>query len=260
MNPDDAAFVAALPGWAFDFVLVMARVSAAIMLIPAVGETLIPATMRAAFAFAVTLLVLPIVAPELPPPPPDLAHDALLLLGEVLIGIWLGWLARLLMLSLAISGQMISFMMGLANVLQADGPNGGQVTALSHLLEYAAPVMIFGTGLYMLPLSALTGSYEVLPPGLALPAGDVAQTVVTAVSQSFYVAFRLAAPFVLADVTWHVSVGLLSRLAPTLHLFLVVMPGQILGGFVLLAVLGGTLIGAWDDSVRAGLMHLPGLR
>jgi flagellar biosynthetic protein FliR len=111
----------------------------------------------------------------------------------------------------------------------------------------------------MLPLSALSGSYQVLPPGLPLPAGDVAQTVVQAVGQSFYVAFRLAAPFVLADVTWHVAVGLLSRLAPNLHLFLVVMPGQILGGFILLAVLGLTILGTWDDALRAGLMQLPGL-
>jgi flagellar biosynthetic protein FliR len=260
MNPDDAAFVAALPGWAFGFILVLARVSAAIMLIPALGEMQVPVTMRAALAFAITVLLLPLLAPTLPAPPADLAHDTLLLLGELLTGIWLGWLARLLMLSLSTAGQIISYMMGLANVLQADGPNGGQVTALSHMFEYAAPVMIFGTGLYMLPLSALAGSYQVLPPGLALPAGDVAQTVVVAVSQSFSLAFRLAAPFVLADVTWHVSVGLLSRLAPNLHLFLVVMPGQILGGFVLLALLGATIIGSWDDALRVGLMQLPGLR
>jgi flagellar biosynthetic protein FliR len=222
------------------------------------GEQQIPALMRAGISLALTLLLLPSLAQQLPPPPADIMHEFLLLGEELLIGLWLGWLARLLMLSLPIAGQIISFMTGLANVLQADGVNPGQVTALSDLFEIAAPVMIFGTGLYALPLSALAGSYQLLPPGFALPTGDVAETVVTQVAQSFALAFRLAAPFVVADVTWQVSIGLLSRLVPSLQLFLIAMPGQILGGLLLLAVLGTSLLGAWDDTVRNGLMQLPG--
>jgi flagellar biosynthetic protein FliR len=259
VNANDAAFLADLPGWAFAFVLLLARISAALMVIPALGEQQIPTLMRAGVALALTLLLLPGLAPELPPPPPDILHEALLLGEELLIGIWLGWLARLLMLALPIAGQIISFMTGLANVLQSDGVSSGQVTALSHFFEIAAPVMIFGSGLYVLPVEAMAGSYHVLPPGFALPTGDVAETVVKAVAQSFALAFRLAAPFVLADVTWQVSIGLLSRLVPSLQLFLIAMPGQILGGLLLLALLAVSLIGAWDDTVRAGWLELPGL-
>ena len=50
MNPDDTALLAALPGWAFAFVIVLARISAAVMLMPALGETEIPATVRAGIA------------------------------------------------------------------------------------------------------------------------------------------------------------------------------------------------------------------
>ncbi len=134
------------------------------------------------------------------------------------------------------------------------------MTALDRMFSVAVPVLMFGSGLYALPLEALAGSYQVLPPGLALPAGDVALTVVTAVAHSFSVAFRLAAPFVLADVTWQVSIGLLSRMVPSLQLFLIAMPGQILGGLLLLGLLGAVLIAAWDDTLRAGLPLLPGLR
>jgi flagellar biosynthetic protein FliR len=258
MNADDAAFLSGLPGWAFDFVLLLARISATIMVIPALGEQQIPPLMRAGIALALTLLLLPILAPELPHPPPDIWQEAALLGEEMLIGLWLGWLARLIMLALPIAGQIISFMTGLANVLQNDGINAGQVTALSHFFEIAAPVIIFGTGLFALPLSAMVGSYHVIPPGSALPNGDIAQTVVSGVAQSFSLAFRLAAPFVLADVTWQVSIGLLSRMVPSLQLFLIAMPGQILGGLLLLALLGMSLIGAWDDTVRSLFMGLPG--
>ncbi len=260
MNPDDAALLNGLPGWAFAFMLLLSRVSAAMMLLPALGETQIPMMLRAGVSLGITLLLLPSLAPALPAAPPDVPHELLLLAEELLIGVWLGWLARLVMLALSIGGQIMSFMTGLANVLQADGVNAGQVTALSHFFEVAAPVMIFGSGLYALPLSAVASSYQVLPVGFALPTGDVAETVVVAVGNSFALAFRLSAPFVLADVTWQVSIGLLSRLVPSLQLFLIAMPGQILGGLLLLALLGVSLIGAWDDAVRAAFMQLPGLR
>ena len=47
MTPDDAALVAALPGWAFAFVLVLSRVSAVVLLLPGIGESDLPAMLRA---------------------------------------------------------------------------------------------------------------------------------------------------------------------------------------------------------------------
>ena len=46
---------------------------------------------------------------------------------------------------------------------------------------------------------------------------------------------------------------------PRLQIYFVAMPGQILGGIVLLAVLATTLMTAWQDSVRAGFSVLPGM-
>jgi flagellar biosynthetic protein FliR len=112
MTQDDATLLAALPGWTFAFMLVLARVSSAIMVIPALGESEIPATMRAGIALAITLLLLPGLGPTLPPAPEDFPHEVLLIGEEVLIGLWLGWLARLLVLSLPMAGQIISFMTG----------------------------------------------------------------------------------------------------------------------------------------------------
>ena len=48
MTPEDSALLASLPGWAHAFVLVLARVSAAMMLLPPFGEAEVPAPVRAA--------------------------------------------------------------------------------------------------------------------------------------------------------------------------------------------------------------------
>ena len=70
---------------------------------------------------------------------------------------------------------------------------------------------------------------------------------------------RLASPFLLVAIVWNVATGLLARLVPRLQIYFVAMPGQILGGIALLAVLATALLSAWQDSVRAGFAALPGL-
>jgi flagellar biosynthetic protein FliR len=123
-----------------------------------------------------------------------------------------------------------------------------------------AAVLIFATELWQLPLAALAGSYAVLPPGGALPAGDLAQAVLTAVASGFALALQLAAPFVLAALVFNAALGLLARLVPSLQVFFVALPIQVLGGLALMALLVAGIAGAWLAALRSSLpAMLPGL-
>jgi flagellar biosynthesis protein FliR len=259
VTPDDAAFLAALPGWAFAFGLTVARVGAATMLLPGLGEAELPGMVRAGLALGLSVLLLPGLAPVMPPPPADPVAGAGMVAAELVTGLWLGWLARLLVYALPIAGQIASYMLGLANVLQPDPALGTQSTALARLLGLAAPVLLLASGLYALPVMALAGSYKLIAPGALLPAGDASETVVRAVAEAFALALRLAAPFVLASIVWQLALALLARVAPRLQIYALAMPGQILGGLALFAALVTALLAAWQDMVRDGYALLPGL-
>jgi len=259
MTGQDVTLLAELPAWAFAFVLVLSRVAGACMLLPGIGEVELPTTVRAAFALALTLVLLPVVAPLLPAAPADGLSAAFMVAGETIAGLWLGWLARLVMLALPMAAQIIAGMIGLANVLQPDAQLGPQSSSLARMFSLAAPVAIMAAGLHALPLAALAGSYQVLPPGLAFPSADGVQVVVAAVASSFALALRLAAPFVLAGIVWNVALGLLSRLVPQLQVYFAAMPGQIIGGFLLLSLLAGAIVTAWLEEVQAVFAGMPGL-
>jgi flagellar biosynthetic protein FliR len=247
-----------LPQTAFAFVLLLARVSAAIVLLPGLGETAAPATLRIGLALCVTLLLLPSVAPLVPATPEAGIRAAGMVMAEIITGLWFGWLARLLALALPMAAQFIAYLLGISSVLQPDAELGPQSTALAKLFEVAAPLLILVSGLYTLPLAALAGLYRLLPPGSLLPAADSAELAVGAVAQAFGLALRLASPFVLAGIVWQVTMGLVARLVPRMQIYFAAMPGQILGGLLLLATLSGTLLAAWQDSVRSALTALPG--
>ncbi len=259
MTEADAALLARLPQFAFAFVLVLARTSAACMLIPGIGEAELPMMVRAGFALALTAVLLPVLVPELPPMPGDVWRGLFMLAAELAAGLLIGWLARLLLMALPIAGEILAILTGQASVLQPDDLLGPQGAAVGRLLSLAGPVLLLSSGLYALPLQALAGSYRVLPAGVLLPAGDTAASVVAAVATCFALALRLAAPFLLAGIVWHVALAVLVRLAPQVPVFFLAAPAQLLGGLALLAALGGVVLGVWAAAAAAGLAALPGL-
>ena len=258
MSGDAAALLAGLPAWAFAFVLIMARVGAAMTLLPGLGEAQPPAMLRLGLSIGITALLLPGIAPSIPPVPEAGLQAGFMIAAEIITGLWLGWLARLLALALPIAGQYIAYMLGVANVLQPDPELGSQATPIAQLFSIVAPVAILVTGLYALPLAALAGSYRLIPAGTLLPAADSAQTAVRAVGTAFALSVRLASPFLLVAIVWHVAIGLIARLVPRLQVYFVAMPGQILGGIVLLAVLATSLLSAWQAAIQSGFATLPG--
>jgi flagellar biosynthetic protein FliR len=250
-------FAGELSTLAFAFVLVMCRCGAAVMLLPGFGEEEPPVMLRVGVAGALAVLLVPVVAPVLPALPAGFMKLSGMVAVELLAGGMLGWLARLVALALPAAGQIISLMTGLSSVLQPDPTFGAQSAALGRLFSLLAPVLMLATGLYALPLGALAGSYAVLPAGGAIASGELAEVAVRAVSASFALALRLAAPFVLLSTIWHVGLGLMARLVPQIQIYFAALPGQVLGGLLLLVVLAGPLIHAWLSASSDALGVLP---
>lgn len=245
-------------GHAFGLVLVLARVGATLALLPGLGEATIPAVVKAGMMLTLSILLLPIVEPGLPPRPGSEVALALMVATELANGLWFGWLARVLVTSLPLAGQFVADFAGLANVLLPNPELGPQTTAIAQLYAIAVPALILSTGLYTELLSAVVGFYHLIPPGTLAWVPDSAATTVAMVGRCFDLALRLAAPFILAAIAWHVAIGLVARLVPRLQIFFVALPGQIALGLLLLAAIAAPTLGAWLEAMRASFGSLPG--
>lgn len=255
---DAAALSGVLPFWAYAFVAVLCRTGAAITLLPGLAEDGMPMTVRMGIAFCLTILLAPVEAHSLPPMPDSIFPLLSILAWEICAGILLGWLARLAMLSLPAAGQIVSMATGLSSVLQPDSNFGAQTAAIGRLFGVAAPVLILASGAYVLPLEALAGSYAALPPGPFPPMSDMLDVATRAVAAHLALALRLAAPFLLTGMVWQVGLGLLSRLVPQIQIYFASLPGQVLGGLLLLGLLIGAMAQAWLSGVGDAFAHLPG--
>ena len=206
-----------------------------------------------------TLLLVSLVVPAVGLVQPEAGWaSAGMIIAELACGAVLGWLARCVMLALPMAGQVISFMTGLSSVIASD-PLLGQSSGFMRLFSIAAAVIVLKSGLWALPVAALSNSYSLVTVGHFLPIADSCEAAISVVADAFGLALRLAAPLVIVSVLWQFGLGIIARLIPQLQVYFAALPGQILGGIALLGLLSTGLVQAWVEAARAGFGHLPGL-
>ena len=120
-------------------------------------------------------------------------------------------------------------------------------------------MLIFSTDLHHVAIGAISGSYRMIPPGAALPTGDMAELTVRLVSASFVLGFQLAAPFLVFGFALYAALGILARLMPQLQVFFVVMPATIWVGLILFALLIMMMMGWYLTHFENELQQLRGV-
>jgi flagellar biosynthetic protein FliR len=227
-----------LPANAFAVLLVFSRVGSALMLLPGFGDLYVPQRWRLLLAMALSLILAAVLAPGLPALPRDPAQLTYLLFSETIVGLFLGTIARLLLVALETAGSIVSMQLGLSSA-QVFNPTLQQTTALTGTLMVTLGVLIiFLTDTHHLMLRAVVDSYDLFRPGRLPAVEDLSQAVTRVVAVSFRLGLELAAPFVVAGTIFFAAMGLLARLMPQLQVFFIVVPLQIAGG---LALFGLTL-------------------
>jgi flagellar biosynthetic protein FliR len=220
----------------FQFFMVFARLGSAIMLLPGFGEAYVPPRVRLIFALTVSFALMPLIANSLPAMPAAMSQFVALLLVEIGIGLFFGMIARLILLGAQSAGSVIALQIGMASALVADPTTQQQAAITGNFLLALTVVLIFATGLDHMTLKGLAGTYAIFPAGQVPPMGDVADHASRIVADSFAVAIAMTAPFLVYGIVFAVMLGLLARLMPTLQVFFIAMPLQLLAGLALMAV------------------------
>lgn len=233
-----------LSGLVLVYLLVFARTGAMIMLLPAIGEASVPPLVRLVLALAISLALGPTVAASYAQAAPTSTLAlGLLIAQEVTAGILVGTMARIIMSALQVAGFLIATQTGLAYAQTVDPTSHGEQGAIvGNFFALLGVVLIFATNLHHLAIGAVAGSYHLIPPGVGLPTGDMAELTIRLVSGSFALGFQLAAPFLVFGFALSVGIGVLARLMPQLQIYFVAMPLNIMVGFLLLVLLLGSMM------------------
>ncbi len=218
------------------FFAVFARMGAAVMVLPGFGELTIPARVRLAFALTLSFVLFPLVADLIPPMPDNAFGLAEIIGGEVLIGIVIGAIARILVSSLQVAGTIIAFNSGLASAQLFDPTVGQQGAITGAFLATIGVTLLFVTNLHHLMLVALVDSYQLFAPGGGFPVGDFSDIAAQFAARSFRIGLQIAMPVVVVGVMIYIAMGLMARLMPQIQVFFIALPLQMLIAFTILAL------------------------
>ncbi|MGD9649756.1 MAG: flagellar biosynthetic protein FliR [Dongiaceae bacterium] len=225
-----------VPGEVFLFLLLFARIGTAMMLLPGFGETFVNPRMRLTISLAMCVLLFPILRGQFPPLPTSVAGTALLIGGEIGVGLFIGAITRLLLSALELAGSVIAMQTGLSAAMAFNPVMAGQGSLPGVFLQITGVVLIFISNTHHVMIQALIESYQMFVPGKLPPVDDFSMAVIMALSRSFYLAIQLAAPFLVVGLVFYVGLGLLARLMPQIQVFFIAVPLQLMIGFLLLAV------------------------
>ena len=228
----------------FEYLLVFARIGSAVMLLPGFGEAYVAPRIRLVLALLLSFVVMPLAGADLPPLPASSLQLFLLLGGEIVIGIFLGTITRLLLVGLLTAGMIIALQSGVANALANDPASAQQGSIIGNFLMALGVILIFATDLHHLMLRALIDSYSLFVPGAPLALGDMAALITRIVSVSFVLSMQIAAPFILIGLIFYLGLGLLARLMPQVQVFFIAIPLQIMLGMFIL-MLGTSVAMLW---------------
>ncbi|MDF2368001.1 flagellar biosynthetic protein FliR [Sneathiella sp.] len=220
----------------FAFLVVFIRLGAAFMVVPGFGEAFILPRVRLAIALAVSFIVMPVAAGQIPPEPSTPVGLLLLIVGEMVIGLVMGGVLRLLLSSLHVAGTIIAQQSGLAAAQFFDPAQMSQGAITSTFMTLMGLTMIFVTDMHHLFIEGTFATYRLFPVGAVPDFGSISMLITDFVQQSFLLGFQMSAPFLVFGITFYMGIGLINRLMPQVQIFFVAMPLQIILSFAILAI------------------------
>ncbi|TAE33298.1 MAG: flagellar biosynthetic protein FliR [Alphaproteobacteria bacterium] len=231
----------------FAVLLIFSRFGAAIMLLPGFGESYVYPRARILIALAISLVMAPLLEPHLPSVPASPGSLVVLLISEILIGLMLGLLARMLLAIMHVTGMIISYQSSLALATQFDSSQVTQGSIIGNFFSLFALMLIFAFDLHHMLLRGVADSYSILLPTNTPPLEDMASYMVDTVALVFRIGIQLAAPSIVSGLLIYLAAGALSRIMPNMQVFFVIMPLQLYISFFILMITTVGILTEWVE-------------
>ncbi|BHH83384.1 flagellar biosynthetic protein FliR [Desulforhopalus sp. 52FAK] len=218
------------------FLIVMSRVAGFVGAVPVFSSAQTPNQIKTGLAVMLSLLMFPIMEPQIGPISLEPITFGLLIVSEVLLGLLLGLVARLIFTAVEFGATVIGFQMGFAAANVFDPQNQRQVALISQFQNVFSILIFLAINGHYLFLQTAVRSYELLPPGKLNLAGDAIPYLMELSSHMFALGVQFSAPVLTVLLLSGLILGILARVFPQLNVFLISFPINIGTAFIVIAL------------------------
>lgn len=215
------------------YLLVFIRMTGMIAMNPVFSRRNVPALVRSGWILALTVLLAPIVGGGYREDPSTM-WLTVTMLQELFIGFCCAMVFQVFYYMLFFAGDVIDTQMGLAMAKVFDPAINVQTSFSSSMITLLYLLYFFLTDSHLILIRLFIASFELVPVGAAAIGGEIAQFLLTVVTSAFSLALRLALPFIAAEFVLEISMGVLMKLIPQIHVFVINIQMKILLGIFML--------------------------
>ncbi|MFZ7131480.1 MAG: flagellar biosynthetic protein FliR [Eubacteriales bacterium] len=212
-------------------ILIFIRITAFIVLCPVFSYKGLPNIIKIALSVSFTWMIYMII-PSIELPGEYLAFS-LLVIKELLLGLALGFVVKLIFSAIEIAGQHMDFQVGysMANVYD---PIMGRPSAMYSTLYYWLSICIF----FMLDLHhqvilALINSFQYIPLTKVNLNGATVKVIIIIFGTIFKLAFNIAIPLIIVVLITDIVMGVVSKTVPQINVLMLGMPLKSMVGLVI---------------------------
>jgi flagellar biosynthetic protein FliR len=220
------------------FLLALVRASTWILVAPPFATKSIPPQVKIGLAASLAVFAAPQVAAH--HPPVDTMPLVVAAVGQAAAGLALGFVALLLFSAVQAAGSLIDVFGGFTVAPAYDPLSAAQTTVFGRLYHLLAITLLFAIDGHLLLVHGFLTSFDAMGPG-----GNIADVLLHDIGVFLLAAVEIAAPLLGALFLAEVALGLLSRAAPQMNVFVLGFPFKI----VLTLLLVGLTLPLLPDAV-----------
>jgi len=232
------------------FVLVLARVGGLMVSAPVLGSPSLPAMAKIGLSAGLALLIVPTLPALGSPLPQEGLALAVVALGELSIGMMIGFVVSILFAAIQLAGQIMDLQTGFGMMNVFNPALETQFPIYGFFLFLLAVLYMTALGGHHLMIQALASTYKTIPVGEVALRPALFLEVSKWGAPMFVDGLMISAPVAAAMVMAYATLGLLGRVVPQIQLFVVGFPLTIAIGLFLTAFIIGVYLEFLD-----GMFH-----
>ena len=237
--------------------ILFCRIGGCLMLMPGFSSSRVPVRIRLFMSLCVTLALAPLLLHDVMKTLPGDAPAVVLRLftSELLVGLLIGFLARIFFGALETLSGAIAMSVGLTSTLAGPMEEHEPLPAITSFIMLVATALVFLSDLHWEVLRGIIASYSALPvSGLFDPRFNLVQ-VSECLAKSFVVSLLIASPFILYCLITNFAIGLASRLVPQIPIYFITVPAVLLGGLALLYLISTPFMQIFNEAFLLWLTY-----
>ena len=222
---------AQVTAWITPLLWPLLRVLALFGAMPLIAQRSVPVRLRVALAFLIALAA-QAALPAMPAVALDSAAGALVVVQQLVIGLALGFAARIVFASVELAGEIVGLQMGLNFAGFFDPSSGAQGTAASRFFGVSISWLFIVINGHLLLIAAIVQSFHAFPVGPEPFAFLRSAQPQVWGAEIFAIGLWIALPLVAMLLFVNFVLGIVSRVAQQMNVFAIGFPISLAVGLV----------------------------